>query len=122
MPSFLFNKWYEEDVTFWNEGNAIRKDGGITHREKTSEVTLKVFIINVGSMFFWDNNGRFNADGLIFQVSKYELENNSFEIKDGSTHIVYKEKTYRVVNSYDYKDFTFTGLIECKCVRIIDAY
>ena len=115
------NNFYEENVTAWNEEDAVFIDGGKSLREKSDDVTMSILTMKEGSMFFYEDEGRFQSDGIVFQVSKAELEKLDFSIKSGNTHIEKDGNTYRVMEVVDYRRFILTQLIECKCVKIMDV-
>ena len=118
---FQYNKRWETEVTAYNDEDPTELEGGIILREKTDDITLKILLIKEASMFFYEKDGRFFSDGLIFQVSKKELEDKSFEIITGSTFIVKGSNTYRIVEQKDYREFKFTKLIQCKALKIVDV-
>jgi len=115
---WLFNRRHEIEVTAWNEGDPVETRGGLITRPKEDETSLDILLIKAGNIFIWGQTGRFVVDGLIFQVSLTELEDNSFEIKDGSTHIEYDGNTYRIQESKDYSMYILTQLIQCKAMKV----
>jgi len=115
---WLYNTRHEIHVTAWNEGDPIEGDDGLVLRVKGTDVDLKILLIKAGNLFIWSETGRFVTDGLIFQVSKKELQDKTFEIIDGSTHIVYSGNLYRVQSTLDYSTYKRTQLIQCKAMKV----
>ncbi len=116
-----YNRRWEISITAYNEEEPTVGEGGKVLREKTDDVSLKILLIKEGSMFFWDKDGRYLSDGLLFQVSQKELDDKSFSIITGSTHLVKDDITYRVKEQKDYTRFKFTKLIQCRAVKLIDV-
>jgi hypothetical protein len=117
--TWRMNKYHEVTVKMYNELDPITLEGGISLRGKSDDVTLYGFVIKTGSMFFYNNDGRFASDGLIIQFSRQELEKNDFEIIPGKTHIILESNEYRVAEMEDYSMYKFTQLIECRCVKML---
>lgn len=115
------NKLREVNVIAWNEEDPTSLAGGKSIREKSNDVTLSILIMKTGSMFFYEEEGRFQSDGIVFQVSLDELTNLDFSIKAGCTHIEKDGNTYRVMEIVDYTQYPLTQLMSCKCVKILDV-
>lgn len=115
------NKWHETEVTIYNEEDPTELEGGKAIREDSEEETTKIVILKEGTMFFYEAGGRFEAEGLRFQISKKKSSDLSFSIEAGRTFVVYNGKTYRIVNVWDYSYIRQIRLIECKAVKILDV-
>lgn len=115
------NKWHLTEVTAWNESDHIIAETGLVTRTQGTSVTLRILIMRLGTMFFYDGHGGFNEDGIQFQISKKRLRDNGFTMTSGKTHIEYEGSTYRVISIKDYTIYKHTKLMECKAVKIIDS-
>lgn len=109
------------EVTMWNESDPIIADSGLVTRTKGTEVSLDILLLRTGDMMFYSEDGRFVENGIIFQISEKELDDNSFTITSGKTFLELGDDTYRVMSVLDYKVVYHTQLIQCKAVKIIDA-
>jgi hypothetical protein len=115
------NKWHEAEVTIYNEETPTELEGAKAIRKNTDDETIRIHPLKEGTMFFWDDEGRFEGEGLRFQVSKKQLASLSFDINGGRTFIEYNGKTFRIVNVYDYTHLKQIRLMECKAVKILDV-
>ena len=118
--TWLCNKWHEQAIIVWQEDEPTEEDDGNVIRGRGEDVEIYVFIMDTGKVFTYEEDGRFAEDGFIFQVSRKELEDKSFEIITGRTHIEWDGYLYRVVKSIDFAEYTFTQLLECECVKLIE--
>lgn len=119
--TFRCNKWHGTSVSMWNESDAIVEDSGRVYRTSGSEVLINILLLRTGTMLFYDGNGRFVEEGVLFQVSKKELDDASFTIKSGKTYLRINGETYRVMNVLDYTGSRQTLLMQCKAVKILNA-
>ena len=123
--TWVRNKEFEIAVTFWTEAEPdsdYEDEGGLILRDKSDDTTLYVFIIQNDSSFVYEDDGRFIENYLQFQISRKELDDNDFEIIIGRTCLEYQGYTYRIVHMDDMRQYVITQLIDCKAVRMIDAY
>ncbi len=114
--------WHAENAILWNESSPAVSDEGLINRQEGTGSTLNIFIITKGTIFFFDEDGRFSGDGIVFYISNQELDNNSFTIISGRTHIEYNGEVFRVVETADKTHRSFTKLIECKALKQIGSY
>lgn len=113
--------WHYTNVIMYNESNPIVADSGLVTRTKGDEVFLNILLIRKGDMAFYDGNGRFIDAGIVFQISKKELNDNSFTITNMKTFVIIDGTTYRIMSVNDYTYVRQTQLMECKAVKILNA-
>lgn len=109
------------DIVAWNESDPTIADSGLVSRTKGDDVALRAFLFAFGEMEFWDGQGRYNEDGIKFQISKKELDDKGFSIKAGKTHVEYSGKIWKVMSLMDYTMFKHTQLLQAKAMKIIDV-
>lgn len=119
--TWVANRWHLTTVTMYNESDPIMADSGLISRSKGTDVSLKITLLRLGDMMFYGEHGRFVEHGVVFQISKKELDDNSFTITSGKTFVVIGGDTYRIMSVMDYTSTKHTLLIQCKAVRIINA-
>ena len=118
---WLHNKKHEVSITFWNV--PVEEDGGVRSKPSSIKtVDLKILIMDYGINFHQADYGLVKYQILTFQVSKQELEDNSFDIITGNTHFKHNDVDYIVYTILDYSDYSRTKLYECVGMREIHAY
>lgn len=115
------NKWHLTTVTMYNESDPVEADSGLVTRTKGTETSLKIILLKQGDMMFYDGNGRFVEHGIVFQISKKELDDNSFTMTTGKTFLILGSDIYRIMSIMDYSNVKQTLLMQCKAVRIIES-
>jgi len=105
----------------YNESEPDIAETGLITRSKGTDVSLNIILLKQGDMMFYGENGRFTEHGVVFQIAKKELDDNSFTIISGRTFVVIGSDTYRVMSVMDYSATRHTLLTQCKAVKIIDA-
>jgi len=119
--TFRANMWHLTDVTMYNESDPVEDESGLVTRTKGTEVSLKVILLRQGDMMFHDGSGRFIEHGVVFQISKKMLDDNSFTITSGKTFVEIGSDTYRIMSVMDYTMVKHTLLMQCKAVKIIEG-
>lgn len=113
---------HETTVTAYNEGEAVRKEGGIVERTRSEEISLKIVKFHESSVERRTNNGmRYVEDRFGFQVRKSELDSKNFQLMEGRTHFIINGNEYRVMKVIDYSDYPLTKSIEGVAVRKINV-
>jgi len=115
------NRQHHIRVYMYNESDPVISDTGLVTRSKEEDVLLNILLLRTKQMMFYDKNGRFVEDGIIFQISKKELNDNSFTIYTGKTFVKYDSEIWRIMSKTDYSHERHTQLIECKAVKVINA-
>jgi len=115
------NKWHEVEVSIYNEKDPTDLEGGKAIRDVTTLETARIFPLKEGTMFFHDEDGRFAAEGLKFQISKKQASDLSFTIEAGRTFIEYNGNTYRIVQVLDYTHVRQIRVTQCKSVKILNV-
>ena len=116
-----FNARHSIEMTFYNEGESTRDDGGLVLRNKGEEVNIRVLYIHTENTreIRKENGQRYRIDGFTFQVSKRDLDSNSFSIEAGKTFVIKDGYVYKVLSVQDYSMFPLTRSYECKAIRMV---
>ncbi len=115
------NKWHEVEVTIYNEEEPTELEGGKAIRDVTESQTIRIFPLREGSVFIYDGDGRYAAEGLSFQISKKQVATLDFNIEAGRTFIEYNGSVWRIVSVLDYRNTREIRLMQCKSVKILDV-
>lgn len=97
---FLHNRLHEVIVEAYNE-SVERATGGITQKTKGTSINLYVLWLPPKARFNYKDQGTYISETVNIQVSCKELQDKSFTITVGNTHIVKDGNDYRVVGQYD---------------------
>jgi hypothetical protein len=115
---WLHNKFFEISITAYNE-TTERKSGGIVDKGKDTEVSLCVMWFPPKRSSRHTEKGTYTVEKVKFQISNKELEDQSFTIQEGITHVIKDGIDYRVSNILDGSRFNSIQLTEVEVVRKI---
>ena len=115
---WLTNRYHHVAITVYNE-TISRGTGGLEVVTKGTEVSLNVLLVPTAKNMRYRDHGRYIEELFIFQVSREELDENSFTINVGDTHVVYRNNDYRVVSMLDAEYMNMVQLYQLTCKRKI---
>jgi len=115
---WLANRYNHTTISAYNETTA-RSTGGLAKITKGTIVSLSVLIVPVAKKIKYKDSGKFIEETVVLQVSKEELNANSFVVNVGNTHIIYRGNDYRVAIILDAEYMNMVQLYQLTCIRKI---
>lgn len=115
---WLANRYNHKIITAYNE-STVRSTGGLAKITKGITVSLSVLVVPTTKKVKYKDSGKFIEETIVLQVSRNELDDKSFTVNVGNTHVIYRDNDYRVVSILDAEYMNMVQLYQLTCVRKI---